>query len=96
MLQCTMIAATTIGFRLGLEDVLGSLQHARRSGDLGRLALLAYCEVRRWARQAGEAELADHSLALITDIPHATRDEFLHKVDDLIEELEAVRHRLLS
>jgi hypothetical protein len=38
-------------------------------------------------------EPADHSLALITDKPHATRDEFLHKVDDLIEELEGVRHR---
>jgi hypothetical protein len=96
MLQCTMNAATTIVIRLGLDDVLGGLQHARRSGDLGRLALLAYCEVRRWARQAGELELADHSLALITDKPHATRDEFLHKVDDLIEELEGVRHRLSS
>jgi GMP synthase-like glutamine amidotransferase len=96
MLQCTMNAATTIVIRLGLDDVLGGLQHARRSGDLGRLALLAYCEVRRWARQAGELELADHSLALITDNPHATRDEFLHKVDDLIEELEGVRHRLSS
>lgn len=96
MLRCNMNAATTIGVRLGLDDVLGGLQHARRNGDLGRLALLAYCEVRRWARQAGEVELADHSLALITDNPHATRDEFLHRVDDLIEELEGVRHRLSS
>jgi GMP synthase-like glutamine amidotransferase len=94
MLRCNMNAPTTIRARLGLEDVLGDLQHARRRGDLGRLALLAYCEVRRWARHAGEVELADHSLALITDNPHATRDEFLHKVDDLIKELEGVRHRL--
>jgi hypothetical protein len=91
-----MNAATNIRVRLGLEDVPGDVQHARRSGDMGRLALLAYCEVRRWARQAGEVELADHSLALNTDNPHGTRDEFLHKVDDLIEELKGVRHRLSS
>jgi hypothetical protein len=96
MLRCNMNAATTNGVRSGLDDVLGDLQHARRNADLGRLALLAYCEVRRWARQAGEVELADHSLALITDKPHATREEFLRKVDDLIEELEGVRHRLSS
>ena len=39
--------------RLVLEDLLGDLWHARRSGDLGRLALLSYYEVRRWARMAG-------------------------------------------
>ena len=81
---------------LGLDDVLGDLQHARRQGDLGRLALLAYCEVRRWARQAGEAELAARSLALITESPPPTRSEFLHKVDDLIAELEGTRQRLTA
>lgn len=95
MLQRNMNTATT-AVRLGLDDVLGDLQHARRIGDVGRLALLAYCEVRRWARQAGEADLAQHSLALITEKPYATRAEFLHKVDDLIEELEGVRNRLQS
>jgi hypothetical protein len=79
---------------LGLDDVLGDLQHARRQGDLGRLALLAYCEVRRWARQAGEPELAASSLALITDNPPPSRLEFLQRVDRLITELEAVRERL--
>ena len=79
---------------LDLDDVLGDLQHARRQGDLGRLALLAYCEVRRWARQAGEPRLAASSLALITDNPAPSRSEFLRRVDDLIAELEAVRTRL--
>jgi hypothetical protein len=47
--------------QLGLEDLLGDLRYARRRGDLGRLALLLYCDVRRWARLAGEEELAEHS-----------------------------------
>lgn len=81
---------------LGLDDVLGELQHARRRGDLGRLALLAYCEVRRWARQAGEPELAASSLALITDSPPPSRVEFLRRVDVLIAELEATRERLTA
>ena len=95
MLQCSMSAGLS-SVRLSLDDVLGDLQHARRMGDIGRLALLAYCEVRRWARQAGEGALAAHSLALIIDSPHATRSEFLHKVDDLIGELEDARSRLTS
>jgi GMP synthase-like glutamine amidotransferase len=93
MLQRNMNTAAT-AVRLGLDDVLGDLQHARRQGDLGRLALLVYCEVRRWARQAGEVDLAQHSLALITENPHATRAQFLDRVDDLIQELEGVRHRM--
>jgi hypothetical protein len=92
MLRCSM--SHPLGVYLGLDDVLGDLQHARRRGDLGRLALLAYCEVRRWARQAGEPELAASSLALVTDNPPPTRSEFLHRVDDLIEELEETRKRL--
>jgi len=86
----------SVSARLGLDDVLGDLQHARRRGDLGRLALLAYCEVRRWARQVGEQDLAQHSLALLTNKPHASRSEFLHRVDELIEELEGIRTRLTS
>lgn len=38
--------------RLALEDVLADLRHARRSEDIGRLAFLSYCDVRRWARVA--------------------------------------------
>jgi hypothetical protein len=86
--------ANLLRIRLGLDDVLGDLRHARRSGDIGRLALLSYCEVRRWARQAGESELAEQSSELVTKQPHASRDEFLHGVDDLIEGLERVRSKL--
>jgi hypothetical protein len=79
--------------QLGLDDLLGDLTHARRSGDVGRLALLAYCEIRRWARMAGEQELARHSSELITHSPYANRAEFMAQIDSLIAELEQIRAR---
>ena len=77
--------------RHGLEDILGDLRFARRSGDLGRLALLAYCEVRRWAREADVEVLARHSSALVNNFPYASRDKFLAAIDELIDELEQVQ-----
>jgi len=85
------MSTSLLHLQLGLDDLLGDLRHARRRGDLGRLALLAYCEVRRWARMAGDQGLAEHSSELITHGPHASREEFLAQVDDLIGELERVR-----
>ena len=82
--------------QLGLEDLLGEMYFARRSGDLGRLALLAYCEVRRWARVAGEQALAEQSSGLIHNGPHANRDEFIASVDALIDELEHARERVIG
>lgn len=95
MLQCNMTTSTA-PLQLGLEDLLGDLQHARRNGDMGRLALLAYCEVRRWARQAGEAELADRSTELITRHPHASRDQFMEQIDGLILALEQAHTRVVN
>jgi len=86
MLHCNMTSA--LNLQLGLQDLLADLRHARRSGDLGRLALLAYCEVRRWARDAGDPLLAEHASELITGSPHASRAVFLGHIDDLIRELE--------
>jgi hypothetical protein len=74
--------------RLGLEDLLGDLHYARRQDDLGRLALLAYCEVRRWARQAGEDSLAQRASGLFTASPHVSREAFLTQIDALVFELE--------
>ncbi|KNZ33567.1 MAG: hypothetical protein AD742_05185 [Methylibium sp. NZG] len=85
--------APPVALQLGLEDLLGDLRHARNRGDLGRLALLAYCEVRRWARLAGEQQLAEQSAGLITQTPLTSRDEFLTHVDGLIAELEQARAR---
>ncbi len=93
MLHRNMSDPTT-HLKLGLEDLLGDLQYARRSGDLGRLALLSYCEVRRWARLAGQQALAERSSELITHCPHGSRDDFLAQVDGLINELEHARGSL--
>jgi hypothetical protein len=95
MLHCNM-NSSTVRLQLGLEDLLGDLQYARRRADLSRLALLTYCEVRRWARMAGEQELAEHSSELMTHSPHSSREEFLAEVDELIIELEQARSRGLA
>jgi hypothetical protein len=84
---------SSLSLQLGLEDLLGALRHARRGGDLARLAMLAYCEVWRWARVAGEQGLAEHSAELITQCPHTSREEFLTQVDGLIAELEQAHSR---
>ena len=95
MLHCNM-NASSLSLQNGLEDILGDLRFARREGDLGRLALVAYCEVRRWARQAEAQELAMHSSALVSNFPHASRDDFLQAVDALIAELEQARCHVAS
>jgi hypothetical protein len=77
--------------QLGLEDLLGDLRFARRRGDLGRLALLCYCEVRRWARMAGYQELAAHSSEMVTNPLPVSREVFLARIDTLIAELESAR-----
>lgn len=95
MLHCNMTASTA-PIQHSLEDLLGDLQHARRSGDMSRLALLAYCEVRRWARQAGEQALAERSTRLITQSPLASRAAFMTQVDELITELEQAHARVVN
>lgn len=95
MLHCNMIAAKPqVDLRTDLDDILGSLRYARRSGDLGRLAHLTYWEVRRWARVARQDLLAEHASKAITEHPHPNRVEFLRIVDGVIEELETIRGQL--
>jgi hypothetical protein len=91
--QAGVLGASSIALRVGLEDLLGDLWDARRRGDMGRLALVLYCEVLRWARQAGEPALAQQASALMVDGPLASREEFLAQVDRLIGELEAAHER---
>ena len=91
MLHRNITAVTTL--RGGLDDLVADLRHARNQGDLSRLALVAYCEVRRWARLAGETELAEQASAMITEAPHASRQEFLARIDTLIDGLEAAQTR---
>ena len=89
MLHCTMTKA--LSFQRGLQDLLAELQLARAQSDLGKLALLCYCELRRWARDAGESTLAEHCTGLITGTPHASRQAFLGDIDALIAELAALQ-----
>lgn len=94
MLHCNMNSILHPTLQLQLEDVLGNLQHARRTDDLGRLALLAYCDVRRWARNAHQEALAERACELVTRMPHPSRAEFLSMVDEVIRELEQLRMSL--
>ncbi|HEX7440798.1 MAG TPA: hypothetical protein VF319_11965 [Caldimonas sp.] len=80
--------------KLALEDVLADLWHARRAGDIGRLALLSYCDVRRWARIAHRQGLAAHSQELVLSAPHSDRQDFLAAVDRLIAEMEQAHAEL--
>jgi hypothetical protein len=93
MLHCNMNAIAT---QTALDDLLADLWHARRTEDLGRLAFVTYCEVRRWAREAGETAVAEHASEMIIASPHASRTRFLEEVDVLIRELEQARLKLLD
>ncbi len=91
MLHCNM--NTSIEFQLRLDDLLAELQHARRNDELGRLALLIYCEVRGWARQVGESALAEYAGAMFTEQPHVSRSAFLAQVDCLILQLDNISQK---
>ena len=91
MLHRTMTHPLPVQDRLELEDVLGNLQYARRSEDLGRLAHVAYWDVRRWARRVHLEPLAERASNLIIGQPQRSRSAFLDLVDDVIDELESIR-----
>lgn len=92
MLHCNMGSQFPLPLRLNLEDILGSLQHARRTGELGRLLHLIYWDVRKWARWANRAALAARAADLINEQPYPSRSAFLAVVDDVITELERILH----
>ncbi len=79
--------------RQDIEDILANLHHARRTGDLGRLALLVYWDVRKWARWAHRDALAQRASDLLTLQPHPDRATFLAMVDAIVEELERIHAR---
>jgi hypothetical protein len=85
MLHCNM---GTRAVDLELEDLLADLHHSRRQNDLGRLALLAYCEARRWARTTGHSEIARMASSMVIDGPHPTRETFLTHIDSIIAAME--------
>ena len=86
MLHCNM--TISIDIQLGLEDLLADLHYACKNDQLGRLALLAYCEVKGWARRAGKLDVADAALRMFSENPCVSKDEFLQGVDKLIATME--------
>lgn len=94
MLHCSM--EDTVSTQLALEDVLAALWHARRAGDVGRLAHLGYSEVHRWARARRDEVLMAHARALLTDCPYRNRQEFMFAIDRLIAEVEHAHVQLVS
>lgn len=86
MLRCTM--KSSISLQRGLDDLLADLVRARKRDELGRLALLAYCEVRCWARQAGEQSIAECATAMFIEQPRTSKEAFLAQVDGLIADLQ--------
>jgi hypothetical protein len=95
MLHCTMNSSAH-SLKLGLEDLLADLWHARRQNDLGRLALLTYCDMRRWARVAHEEGLAERAWSIVRSCPYADRDSFLSQIDGLIAEAEQLLANLAA
>jgi len=90
LLHCSMESDMMINHPWDLDDLLADLHHARKREDLGRLAFVAYCDVRRWAREAGRSVLAEQAARLITESPHQSREAFLQQMDQLIHELETL------
>jgi hypothetical protein len=86
MLQCNM--TTSLDVQLGLEDLLADLHFARKHDQLGRLALLAYCEVKSWARRAGKPDVADMALKIFSENPSSRKEDFLESIDRIIATLE--------
>jgi hypothetical protein len=90
MLHCNMIKS--IDTQLRLEDLLADMHFARKHDQLGRLALLAYCEVKGWARWAGKLDVADTALRMFSENPCLSKEEFLTNIDKLIALLELHEH----
>lgn len=86
MLRCNM--TNSLNIQLALEDLLADLHYARKHEQLGRLALLAYCEVKGWARHAGKPTVADLALRMFSQNPCLSKDDFLQNIDRLIATLQ--------
>jgi hypothetical protein len=86
MLHRTM--ATDFDLRLALEDLLAQLWHARRTGDLGRLAHLGFSDVQRWGRTARESLLVARAHELLAKCPYDTREDLIWAIDRLIADVE--------
>jgi hypothetical protein len=82
----------SLDIQLALEDLLADLRFARKHGELGRLALLAYCDVKGWARRAGKTDVAEKALQMFSESPCLSKSQFLEGIDSLIETMELHEH----
>ena len=76
------------------EDLAAELTHSRRHDDVGRLALLCFCQVRQLAREAHESQLSELSWRMFIGTVPQDRESFLARVDAVIDELQRVRTKL--
>ena len=82
----------SIDIQLELEDLLANMRFAHKHNELGRLASLAYCDVKGWARRAGKPDVADKTLQMFSQCPHLTKQEFLEDINSLIATLALHEH----
>jgi hypothetical protein len=78
----------SIESQLALEDLLADLHFALKHDQIGRLALLAYCETKGWGRLSGKHDVADRALEMFSQSPYNTKQEFLEDINKLIATLE--------
>lgn len=82
------MGALSESLRVGLDDLARDVAVARMQEQVGRLALLCFCEIRPWARLAGNERLGAQAAAMIGLPIPISRRTFLNGVDALIVELE--------
>jgi hypothetical protein len=77
-----------LGLAFALEDLLADLRFCRRNEQVGRLAFLAFCDVKAWARSAGNADVAHTVHQMFLETPYRNKNGFLAEIDNLISTLE--------
>ena len=74
--------------QFALQNLLEDLQIARENQQLGKLALLAYCDVKRWARQAGRTDVAEQAFRMFSERASISKDDFLREIDAMVGALQ--------
>lgn len=79
---------TPLTIKQALEPVLADLRYARKHEQVGKLALLVYCDVKRWARHAGKGDVADLVMRMFSESSCKSKGDFLQDIDELLGSLE--------
>lgn len=70
------------------RELVADLLFARECEQLGKLALLAYCDVKRWARETGRSDVAEMSVRLVSESASMDKQTFLRGIDGLLRCLQ--------